>query len=70
MKTTYYVIFVRGDVEPEVFGPLDQESMRDKAAHILRRTHGLDHGIFPAEIRDGVLKVGSYPSSFFFKQEG
>jgi hypothetical protein len=68
-KTLYYVIFVRGDVEPEVLGPWHNKGNRENVAFALRRKHGLGHGIYPAQVVDGRLTVGSYPSSFF-KQEG
>jgi len=61
----YYLIFVWGDVEPQVYGAFETEAVRDAKAIELRRKEGADHGYYPASVEYGELFVGVYSGAFF-----
>ena len=62
----YYVLFIYGDVEPEMFGPFDTREDRNKYAQHLRYEHGDDHGIYPLDAPRGTNPlVGTFNGSLF-----
>jgi len=63
--TTYWLIFVWGDVEPELHGPFPTELERDNFAKYVRETEGNRHGFYPMTVTDGIPDVRSYSGAFF-----
>lgn len=61
----YYVLFIWGDVDPELIGPFKSEAERNAKAKQLKAKRGDDHGIFRMEEKDGEVTVGPYPVDFF-----
>ena len=61
----YYLIFVWGDVEPQVYGAFETEIERDAKALELRRENGEEHGYYPASVEYGELFVGVYTGAYF-----
>lgn len=62
----FYVLFIWGDVEPQLHGPYDTPDARDDMAIILKAGDGDESGIYPAEIDEaGGLHVGTYSGAFF-----
>lgn len=59
----YFVLFVWGDVSPELRGPYRTAEERDAAAQELRREEGADHGIFPLDCT-GRVAVDCYSGGF------
>lgn len=45
-KETFFVLFIHGDVDPELIGPYDTMLERDAKALELKAQHGDEHGIF------------------------
>jgi len=69
MKKTYYLIDVRGGVEPFTRGSYLKEKERDEAAKIIHRTKKADDSLFWADVdEDGGLVVGSYVAGFFCEE--
>lgn len=64
-KTQYFLLFIWGDVEPQLHGPFTSKKYRDDLAHRIRAKEGDKHGIYPVEIKQQKLYVGSYAGSFF-----
>jgi hypothetical protein len=63
-KKQYYVLFIRGDVEPEKYGPFPTEEKMDEEAKRLRKEEGEDEGgIFPVEA-EGEFNVGCFSGGF------
>ena len=61
-----YLIFVWGDVEPEVWGPYPTDNKRDEIAREAHEQKGPEHGLYGADVlEDGTLKVWSYSGAFF-----
>ena len=67
MTTTrdLYLLFIRGDVEPELHAPFVSDAARDQEARQLRAERGDGQGIYPLDIANGMPEVGTYPGSFF-----
>ena len=63
-KVDRYLVFVWGDVEPQICGPYVDESAQDKAAIALRREEGDRHGIYWLVIVDGIPEIGAYSGGF------
>jgi hypothetical protein len=63
----FYLIFVWGDVEPELMGPFSSPDARDDEARILREQEGDEHGIFTLTIDDDKPhpEIGTYSGGFF-----
>ena len=60
-----YLIFVWGDVEPEIKGPFKDEDERNAEARRLRQTEGDENGIYPLDIVDGKPVIWTYINAFF-----
>lgn len=67
-KKGYYVLFIWGDIEPEVWGPYSTEERRDEKARALRKEHGEDHGIYGIDCASRP-EVWSYSGGFFNDNE-
>ena len=67
MTTTrdLHLLFIWGDVEPELHGPFVSDAARDQEARQLRAERGDDHGIYPLDIVNGMPEVGTYSGSLF-----
>lgn len=65
--TTRYLIYVWGDVDPELLGPYPSDRARDKAALLLDKEEGDERGgIYMLDVYDGgAATVGSYCGGFF-----
>ncbi len=65
--TQYYVLFVWGDVEPQLFGPYETVAQRDEKSHELRRKEGTDGGgLYMLNVSvSGGVEVGTYTGTFF-----
>ena len=70
----YYLLIVRGDVEPELKGPFVTESARDAAA-LQHRAGDPDRedGLFPLDVSGGAedmeIEVEAYSGEFFEEVE-
>ena len=62
-----YLVFVIDDVEPEVAGPFEKDSIRDSAALKHREEDEQERdGIFKANVSDsGELTMETYSGGFF-----
>lgn len=61
-----YILFVEGDVEPNVLGPYKSEAERDNVAKGLRNLHGDQHGIYQLDVSDkGIPTTATWSSGFF-----
>jgi len=69
MKTEYYIIFVWGDIEPQVKGPFGNREQRDATIKELRKIKGEEHGYFWLNIVDGKPEAGAYPGRFFEEED-
>jgi hypothetical protein len=59
--TALYLFVTLNDIEPEILGPFNTESERDKAAGIYRNTEGIESGIFRLDIDEkGKPNTDSY----------
>jgi len=70
MKTNkkYYLIWVFGCCDPNLYGPYKTTKERDKEAKKIFKENGDQHTYLPAEVNaSGKLVVGSYTNSFFEK---
>jgi len=62
----YYLILIRCDIDPYVYGPYKTEEEQDKMARWMKKKHGDEHGIFPACInKEGKLSMSFYSNGFF-----
>jgi hypothetical protein len=69
MKKTYYLIEVRGGIEPVTRGPFQDECERDDSAKDFHKALGLDDSLFWADVEEaGRLIVGSYTGGFFSEE--
>ena len=69
MSKAYYLIEVRGGVEPFSRGPFREEERRDDAAKIIHRTQKEYDSLFWADVdEEGGLIVGSYNGNFFWEE--
>ena len=65
-KPKYYVVVMRGDIEPELHGPFGSQRARDRAAWEYRAEHGDDDGIFALDIGGKVhVDMWAYSGGFF-----
>jgi hypothetical protein len=65
-----YLIFVWGDVEPEIIGPFRSDAARDRRALELRKEEGDDHGIYILDVpKRGAPDVNAYSGAFFMDAE-
>lgn len=66
MKKQYFTLFIREDVEPELYGPYATEEERDNKSIEIRRKEGQDEGgIYWLDLgADGKLEVGPYTGGF------
>ena len=68
--TTYWYVFVTGDVDPDAHGPFSSDEERDAAAKGARDSDDYDEdGIFWLDITDGVPTIGAYAGAFFMGEE-
>ena len=66
MKKKYYLIGVKGGVEPFVFGPFQKENERDEVAISIHKKQRMHDSLFWSDIDEkGGLIVGSYMVRFF-----
>ena len=66
MKKRHYILFIAGDVEPQIIGPFGSELTRDKTIRALREKHGSQHGYFRLEQSPpGSLLAAAYANSWW-----
>ena len=66
MKKRHYILFIAGDVEPQIIGPFGSELKRDKTIRALRKKHGNQHGYFRLEQSPrGSLLAAAYANSWW-----
>ncbi len=69
MGKTYYLIEVRGGVEPFTRGSFYDEDERDDRAKSIHKTLRLDDSLFWADVDEtGGMIVGSYIAGFFWEE--
>lgn len=65
-KPKKYLIFVWGDVEPQLKGPFKSRNERNNFAKKLRKKEGDEHSYFPLDInKDCKPEVWAYSGAFF-----
>ncbi len=64
-ETDYFILFMWGDVEPELLGPFTNSEMADRTAKNLREKEGDEHGIYYLERKNNKISVGSFSNGFF-----
>jgi len=64
-STSYYILFIWEDIEPELFGPFDTHESRDLKAKNLREEEGDDHGIYGLNMKDNKPEIFAYSGGFF-----
>ena len=66
MKKRHYILFIAGDVEPQIIGPFASELKRDKTIRALRKKRGSQHGYFRLEQSPlGSLLAAAYANSWW-----
>ena len=66
MKKRHYILFIAGDVQPQIIGPSASELKRDKTIRTLREKHGSQHGYFRLEQNPlGGLLAAAYANSWW-----
>ena len=66
MKKRHYILFIAGDVEPQIIGPFASELKRDKTIRTLREKRGSQHGYFRLEQSPpGSLLAAAYANSWW-----
>jgi hypothetical protein len=61
----FYLIYVWGDVEPEIHGPYETEDERDIAAGVMRHQNSDDGGIYWLDITpDRTPATGSFSGAY------
>ena len=66
MKKRHYILFIAGDVEPQIIGPFASELTRDKTIRTLREKRGSQHGYFRLEQSPpGSLLAAAYANSWW-----
>ncbi len=66
MKKRHYILFIAGDVEPQIIGPFASELKRDQTIRALREKRGGQHGYFRLEQSPpGSLLVAAYANSWW-----
>jgi hypothetical protein len=64
----FYLLIVRGDVEPELKGPFPTEKMRDAYAKNYRHTRDkeAEDGLYPLDVdKQGNPNIDAYSGGFF-----
>ncbi len=66
MKKRHYILFIAGDVQPQIIGPFGSELTRDKTIRALRKKRGSQHGYFRLEQGPpGSLLAAAYANSWW-----
>ena len=66
MKKRHYILFISGDVQPQIIGPFASELKRDKTIRTLRQKRGSQHGYFRLEQNpSGSLLAAAYANSWW-----
>jgi len=66
MKKRHYILFIAGDVQPQIIGPFASELKRDKTIRALREKRGSQHGYFRLEQSPpGSLLAAAYANSWW-----
>jgi len=66
MKKRHYILFIAGDVQPQIIGPFSSELKRDKTIRALRKKRGSQHGYFQLEQSAlGSLLAAAYANSWW-----
>ncbi len=66
MKKRHYILFIAGDVQPQIIGPFASELKRDKTIRTLREKRGSKHGYFRLEQSPpGSLLAAAYANSWW-----
>ena len=66
MKKRHYILFIAGDVQPQIIGPFGSELTRDKTIRTLREKRGSQHGYFRLEQNPlGSLLAAAYANSWW-----
>ena len=66
MKKRHNILFIAGDVEPQIIGPFASELKRDQTIRVLREKHGSQHGYFRLEQSPpGSLLAAAYANSWW-----
>ena len=64
MKKRHYILFIAGDVQPQIIGPFASELKRDKTIRALQQKRGSQHGYFRLEQSPlGSLLAAAYTNS-------
>jgi len=74
MKNSYYIIYVWGDVEPNLSQPFETSEARDEDARRMRRDDTEENGegysgIYWMDVIDEKISVGSYSGNFFGEED-
>jgi len=66
MKKRHYILFVAGDVQPQIIGPFGSELKRDKTIRALREKRGSQHSYFRlVQSPLGSLLAAAYANSWW-----
>ncbi len=66
MKNRHYILFIVGDVEPQIIGPFASELKRDKTIRALREKRGSQHSYFRlVQSPLGSLLAAAYANSWW-----
>jgi len=66
MKKRHYILFIAGDVEPQIIGPFGSELKRDKTIRALREKRGSQHSYFRlVQSPPGSLLAAAYANSWW-----
>jgi len=66
MKKRHYILFIAGDVQPQIIGPFASVLKRDKTIRALRKKRGSQHGYFRLEQSPpGSLLAAAYANSWW-----
>ena len=66
MKKRHYILFIAGDVQPQIIGPFASELKRDKTIRALREKRGSQHSYFRlVQSPLGSLLAAAYANSWW-----
>ncbi len=66
MKKRHYILFIAGDVQPQIIGPFGSELKRDKTIRALREKRGSQHSYFRlVQSPLGSLLAAAYANSWW-----
>ncbi len=66
MKKRHYILFIAGDVQPQIIGPFASELTRDQTIRALREKRGSQHGYFRlVQSPLGSLLAAAYANSWW-----